>query len=225
MLLLELREQVWLRGEEHLQAFLQRRGMTAREAQTLSRPQKMNQVRDTLVQRLCEGLVCMPNDLFRWYGDMGHALAALNVPLPMNVPFALKNVPYARLEEVLHQLAQEEEQSSKPSIVHGGRLFINVRRLMELEQVSRVHKELQWKGFTHNEAQKLLSDDRKSIKLSMLARVCVAFKCLPNDVYDFEGPEGHVLSPLRKAPVVNVRERLGKLSEAELRRVLGLIKN
>jgi DNA-binding Xre family transcriptional regulator len=96
---------------------------------------------------------------------------------------------------------------------------------MELEQVSKVHKELQRKGFTHNEAQKLLSDDRKSIKLSMLARVCVAFKCLPNDVYDFEGPEGHVLFPLRKAPVVNVRERLGKLSEAELRRVLGLIKN
>lgn len=199
--------------------------MTAREAQTLSRPQKMNQVRDTLVQRLCEGLVCMPNDLFRWHGDMGHALAALNVPLPMNVPDALKNVPYARLEEVLHQLAQEEQQSSKPSVVHGGRLFINVRRLMELEQVSKVHKELQRKGFTHNEAQKLLSDDRKSIKLSMLARVCMAFKCLPNDVYDFEGPEGHVLSPLRKAPVVNVRERLGKLSEAELRRVLGLIKN
>ena len=111
-------------------------------------------------------------------------------------------------------LAQKLYEEEVPMTrMHGGRMFINVRRLLEQRGVKKLHRELKWMGFTHGEAAGLLSDKRVAIKLPLLTKVCVAFKCMPNDIYDFAGPEGHVLNAVRKAPVVAIDARLAGLTQ------------
>lgn len=203
------------------QAFLMTRGLTAREARTVSRPERMRQVRYRLLQRLCEGLLCTPNDVFRWTGATGSHLEALNRPGVPNLAEQLRGVEdlneLQRLIDVARAALENEPVTPR---VHDGRLFMNVRRFMELRSGDHMQKGLIAMGFSKGEASGLLSDDQKAFKLPMLTRVCVAFRCLPNDVLDFEGPERHVLAELKKPPVRPVPPLTEGLSEAQLRRVL-----
>jgi|GEM_PF-1334115 len=225
MLQLDVRDLARMRGEEYLQAFLQRNGFTVRESRTLSNPAKIQLVRESTVQRLCELFGCLPNDLFRWRGNGDHVLAVLNVAPIENMQIMLWGLSKDMLEKMVEVLAQETKRANVAPVVKGGRLFLNVRRLMELRQEEKPLRALKRMGFTQNEAVKLLGDDRKSFNVSMLMRVCTAFKCLPNDVFDFEGPEGHVLDAVRKGQVVDLYEQLRRLGPTELRRVLNLLKN
>jgi DNA-binding Xre family transcriptional regulator len=213
-------------GAEHVQAFLIERGLSAREARTVTHPTEVRQVRDSLLQRLCEGLLCTPNDLFRWTGVGESHLHYLNVGDPPSFALWLRGVrdpkEVERLMARAHEVLAEEVPMTR---MHGGRMFINVRRLLEQRGVKKLHRELKRMGFTHGEAAGLLSDKRVAIKLPLLTKVCVAFKCMPNDIYDFAGPEGHVLNAVRKAPVVAIDARLAGLTQEQLRKVLWKVIN
>src|SRR5690606_21274017 len=78
MIRLHLNDLLRTKGAEHPQAFLVGLGFTVGEARTLVNGHKVAQMRDSMVQRLCERLLCTPNDLFRWHGPADHPLAALN---------------------------------------------------------------------------------------------------------------------------------------------------
>lgn len=201
--------------------FLMERGLTAREARSVCHPKQMRQLRDSLLQRLCEGLLCTPNDVFRWVGAADNELMQLNVGPANSIATRLQRMTDPKEAERMLQRALKmlEEEPLTPRM-HGGRLFINVKRLLEQRGMKRYHWSLMRMGFSHGEAARLLSNERKAVKISLLTRVCVAFKCLPNDVYDFEGPAGHVLLAVKKAPVLVLDERLSKLTEAQLRRLL-----
>lgn len=221
MLEVNVNSVAWMNGSEHVQAFLMERGLTAREARTLTHPKKMRQVRDSLLQRLCEGLLCTPNDVFRWTGPKESLLSGLNTGTATALVHQLKAMREPKdAERLLEKALKVLEEEPEVKRMHGGRLFINVRRLLEQRGVKKLHRELKRMGFTHGEAAGLLSERRRSIKLKLLKRLCEAFHCLPNELYDFEGPEGHVLEAVRKAPVVSLDARLKGLSEAQLRRVL-----
>jgi len=221
MLLLYLDDMMRMKGAEHPQAYLQGLGFTAREARTLAHRNEKAVMRDSVLQRLCEGLLCTPNDVFRWFGLADHHLIALNVGAAYGVAGKMKLAKSAAEGELMLAKALAALEAEEPvERMHDGRLFLNVERLLRQRQVKKLSRELVRMGFTWMEAQRLLSPKRLAFKLSMLTRLCVAFECLPNALFDFEGPERHVLNAVRKdeAPVLD--ERLKGLTEAQLRRVL-----
>lgn len=209
------------KGAEHPQAYLIGLGFTAREARTLIHGDKVEQMRDSMLQRICEHLLCTPNDVFRWYGPKDHLLMALNRSSASRVADVMKQAKSAAeskrmLEKALEALAEEEPQLK----MHGGRLFLNVERLLRQRQVKKMNRELVRMGFTAMEAQRLLSPERVAFKMKMLKRLCEAFRCLPNELFDFEGPEGHVLNAVRKEEMPMLDERLKGLTEEQVRRVV-----
>lgn len=221
MLELNVERLVRMHGADYPQTFLVGRGLSAREARTVWHPKEIKQVRDSLLQRLCEGLLCTPNDVFVWRGGTDSILSGLNKgPVQSLADRLLREQDPKEVERLVQQALKVLEEEPVVRRIHGGRLRLNVRRLLEQKGVKRLHHELMQMGFSHGEAAGLLGDRRQAIKLPLLARVCEAFHCLPNDVYDFEGPEGHVLGALQKEPVVKLDARLEGLTEAQLRRVL-----
>ncbi len=226
MLQMNVGRMAQMQGAEHVQVFLIERGLSAREARTVTHPKEVRQVRDSLLQRLCEGLLCTPSDVFRWEGESESYLNKLNAGDPPSFALWLRGVrdpkEVERLMARAHEVLAEEVPMTR---MHGGRMFINVRRLLEQRGVKKLHRELKRMGFTHGEAAGLLSDKRRAIKLPLLTKACVAFHCFPNDLYDFEGPEGHVLNAVRKAPVVAIDARLDGLTQEQLRKVLWKVMN
>lgn len=215
---------LWIRGTEHPQAYLIKQGFSAREARTLVNGNKIAQMRDSVLQRLCEVLLCTPNDVFRWYGPKDHWLMALNRGGDKAIATVFREAKTEKEAQELLAKALEALEAEKPvQRVHGGRLFLNVERLLRERQVKKLNRELVRMGFTWMEAQRLLSPDRKAFKMSMLTRLCEAFQCLPNDLFDFDGPQGHVLEAVRKEPVEQLDERLSNLTEEQVRRVLKAI--
>jgi DNA-binding Xre family transcriptional regulator len=221
MLELNVERLVRMHGADYPQTFLVGRGLSAREARTVWHPKEIKQVRDSLLQRLCEGLLCTPNDVFVWRGGTDSILSGLNKgPVQSLADRLLREQDPKEVERLVQQALNVLEEEPVVRRIHGGRLRLNVRRLLEQKGVKRLHHDLMQMGFSHGEAAGLLGESRMAIKLPLLARLCEAFHCLPNDVYDFEGPEGHVLGALQKEPVVKLDARLEGLTEAQLRRVL-----
>lgn len=208
------------KGAEHPQVYLMKFGFSAREARTLVHGIKVEQMRDRVLQRLCEALLCVPNDVFRWFGAADNHLVHLNKWPTIQVTRQLKGAKSAEdadrlLARALAAIAQEDPVQR----MTGGRLFLNVGRLLLQRQVKHPNRELVRMGFTWMEAQRLLSSERKAFKMKVLTRLCIAFGCLPNELFDFEGPEGHVLNAVRKAEACVLDERLSGLTDEQLRRV------
>lgn len=177
-------------------------------------------IRDSSVQRICEAFDCTPNELFRWYGSKESHLQALNI-LPMAPPTAfLKELNQQELDLLFEKAQSLTAQPKVNTDLPKGTLRLNVLRLVEQRQPGDVHTFLSTKGFTTAEAKKLLSDDRKAVKLGVLTRLCVVFGCLPNDLYDWEGSEEHRLNALRKTPVIDLKGLLEQLPPEEVQRVL-----
>jgi len=217
MLQLHVSTLVEMHGAEHQQTFLIKYGLSPREARTVSYPQKMRMMRYGLLQRVCEGLLCTPNDVFRWSGKKDSHLKVLNRTGKKSLSERLGALKDPKeYDRLMEELLDALEAEPKVKRMHDGRLFLNVGRLLRMRGVKKLHRELKRMGFTHNEAANLLSGRQKAFKLSLLTRVCVAFNCLPNDVLDFEGPEGHVLQALKKEPVVSLEGRLAGLTEEQL---------
>lgn len=212
---------VALRSSGSGRAYLQRMGFTAREARGLLSQIKPVQVRDSMVQRLCETLVCEPNDLMRWTGAATDALAKLNQPLPTSLPDQLQWIAQQQAEKLLAERMEKMKEATKVGTGIKGTLRLDVGHLLSMRQERLPLRYLQRLGFSKMEAQTLLSDQRMAVRMSLLTRLCQALKCMPNDLYRWDGPEGHVLSPLRRGPVPDAAALMRGVPLSELRRVLG----
>ena len=106
MLELNVERLVRMHGAERGQVLLMKRGLSAREARTVWHPKGIRQVRDSLLQRLCEGLLCTPNDVFVWRGGAESFLKGLNKGPVQSIADRLgreqdpKEVSHRRAEEM-----------------------------------------------------------------------------------------------------------------------------
>lgn len=220
MLKLNLTPLIQAKGFTKSQAFLRKHGFTAREARTLMSKKGVLLIRDSTIQRLCETFMCEPNDLFAWTDKEHNRLKRLNVG-PLS---SLQDLAKGKSEEEIRLLMErlKQELENKPSLLLNGkgRLFVNVRRLIELRQEPYPQRFLEMNGFTKTEANKLLDPKRTSIRMKMLSRLCVFFDCDPNQLFDWEGSDEHFLNDLRKEPAVDMRAAFDRLPPTVLRRLL-----
>lgn len=212
MLQLQLSSLIAAKGFSHHQSFLRHNGFSHREARTLTDKRKKRLLKDSVIQRLCEALLCQPNDLFTWNGDPDSTLAVLNVAPSVAMADRLAGKPQHEVQQIITELQKQLQTKPLPEVVNQGRLFLNVRRLVEQRQQPHPQRFLERNGFTQSEAYTLIgSETRTSVKLAMLTRLCLFFNCLPNDLFDWDGPENHFLSVLQKDPPVNLKGILLKL--------------
>ncbi|MCB9192671.1 MAG: helix-turn-helix domain-containing protein [Flavobacteriales bacterium] len=97
---------------------------------------------------------------------------------------------------------------------------MNLERLIALRGVKHMRAYLVNHGFSDGEARNLLSGKTKSVRLDLLTRLCEAFECSPNDLLDWRGDAGHVLSQLRKSMAPNIEQLLEGKSPQELEEIL-----
>jgi len=225
MLTLDLKPLVALKGEQKVVPYLVAHGMTVSRARMVEGGDKVRMMRDDTVRELCEILDCMPNDLFRWNGASEHRLAVLNRAPLRRLEDVMMGKDHADLAMIWAELqARDSEKVAQPR-VRGGRVWLNVRRLMEMRSVSHPAKTLQRFGFSEMVARKLTDIARRDgdtyLKMPLLIRLCEKLDCFPNDLYDFEGPQGHVLDGLRKTPLERIADLLKRMTAEEARRLLG----
>lgn len=205
--------------------FLRSKGFSARASRTITRPAGVRVLPDRQLQQLCEVFHCTPNGLFTWHGPDTHLLAALNEP-PMHrlqmVTFGLKQHDM----EALLSRAEEMLKERKAATSHvGGRLFLNIGRLIAERQQELPRRYLIKKGFTPGEVQGLLSAERKAVRLPVLQLLCEVFGCLPDDLYDHEGNAQQLLHVLHRPKPLRLEDALEQLPLedrwAVLRELLG----
>jgi DNA-binding Xre family transcriptional regulator len=218
MIYIDLFPIVELRGGAKVTSYLVQKGFTYGEARTLMHGKKLVQVRDVTVFRLCEALQCTPSDLFGWSGADTDALAVLNTRRPKPIYALMEGLNYEERVAFWKKLeALSLEHPKKPEVL-GGKLLLNVRRLVRFETLKSPLQELQRRGLTEMEARAVLSDWRAGLRMGVLTKLCRAFACLPDDLYAFTGPEGHVLSGLRRTGFVEQ----GMVSDEVMRGLMGV---
>jgi DNA-binding Xre family transcriptional regulator len=221
MLELDITRIIGQQSTESPAAYLHKRGFTKREVRSLSHPSSMKQIRDQVIQRLCETLHCTPNDLFRWKGALNPLYNKLNGPAMSHACTLLGTMNQEQVDTAVSK-ALELASGMQPVTSTGqGRLWLNVGHAVAQRQQPQPLKFLKQKGFTEMQGRKLLSSERKSIRLAVLSRLCVVLGCLPNDLFDWEGSEEHHLNVLRKPAVVDLKGLLEQLPPDKVRRVLG----
>ena len=220
MLKLNLAPLIREKGSTKAQAFLRKHGFTAREARSLMNTKGIRLVKDSTILRLCEALVCEPNDLFQWIGPKESSLAKLNVATQQHIGAYLARLPQQAVTEKVQELLKAMEDIETPQTKIEGRLFLNVGRLVAERQQASALRFLIENGFTRMEANKLLDPKRVAFKLTMLSRLCVCFNCMPNELFDWDGPNEHFLSSLKKVLVIDLRTEFEKLPPAVVRRLM-----
>jgi len=215
MLTVDVAPMVRLRGGQRVTVFLTDRGFTYAEARSFAQSGKVVQIKDRTLQRLCEALDCLPNDLFGWRGADTDALAVLNTRRLRPIDDLLKGKDAEELKQFWARArALAEGQQPRPK-VKGGVLRPDLRQLIALHTTRPAHLELMRRGLTEMETRTLLGDDRSAMRLTLMTRLCRSFACLPNDLYGFEGPEDHVLNALKRDRLPN----LSQLSDEVLRKL------
>ena len=220
MLTLILSGLVAHRGTDSVGVFLRKHGFTQRTSRNLSHDGATKQLRDSTVQQLCEALCCTPNSLFLWTGDPSSHLAKLKKGYFENPADQLAWMGQADVERVLKEVEGLVGGMEKQSVGGTGRLRLNVRRLIEQRQQPHPMVYLERMGFTRTQAQILLDPERKAFRLRVLTQLCERFECLPDDLFDWEGSEGHFLNVLRKTPSIDLSVSLKGLSSADAARVV-----
>ena len=104
-------------------------------------------------------------------------------------------------------------------------LVLNLERLLRLRGISYGVSYLMNHGYTEGEARHLLNGKPKMLRLSMLTRLSETFQCTPNELFDWNGEAGHVLSTLRKTETPNIQQLLDGMSPQEIEDVLRRIAN
>jgi DNA-binding Xre family transcriptional regulator len=207
-------------GFKSAAVYLRERGFTVKETRTLSHPHKRQILRDTTVKRLCEALLCTPNDLFRWQGPQESHLNVLNIAPASSIDSVFGHLNQRELDQLVSKV-QELAISTEPALTDGeGHLWLHVPHIIAQRQQSQPYPFLKTKGFTHSESATLLDPTRKAFKLTVLSRLCLAFDCLPNDLFDWEGSEEHYLNALRKRPAPDLKTLLSKLPPEKVQELL-----
>jgi len=221
MLVLDIAYLAVLKGEKYLVPFLVRKGMSLSRAKQLAHGGKVRMLRDDTVRELCEILECMPNALFNWTGASDHRLGQLKQAPAIRLQAVLVEKSEAEIAQLWKDVLEREPRK----LVRGGVVWLNVRRMMELRSAEISYKTLQRYGFSEMVARTLTDvkrrDGRVYLKMQMLTRLCEKLGCEPNDLYDFAGPEGHVLDGLRKTHVAGLDALIKRMTPEEVRRLLG----
>jgi DNA-binding Xre family transcriptional regulator len=220
-LVLDIRPIVALHTAGSGRAYMQQQGFTDREARWMLSDRKPVLVRDSMMQRLCEVLLCEPNDLLRWTGDANDPLAKLNQPIPVPLHDQLRWVGQGTVEQLLADRIEKMQEAPRPEGAAKGKLRLDVAHLLDIRQVSLKMRHLQQLGFSKMEAQTLLSANRTMIRMDVMLRLCKRLYCMPNDLYVWDGPEGHVLSGLRRKPVPDAQALIRGMALADLKKALG----
>lgn len=101
---------------------------------------------------------------------------------------------------------------------------IDVNRLLKMRGVEFGAVWLSKRGMSYKQAVRITSGKTKSISLSLLYKLCKAFKCTPNELLVYE-PEGNTdldfLKPLKRHVAPSPLDVLKGLTQEEIERVLG----
>jgi DNA-binding Xre family transcriptional regulator len=65
-------------------------------------------------------------------------------------------------------------------------LKLNIKYIATLRGYTKAYAFLMKIGFSHNTAQRLASGNAKNIPLDNLEKICIALRCTPNDVLDWQ---------------------------------------
>lgn len=204
MVEMDLLPMVRLNGGTRVTSYLVEHGFTYGEARKLSRGDTLVQIRDRTVQHLCEALRCTPSDLFCWRGKETDALAVLNRRRPKPLHALLEGKTEVERMALWQKVTEWNATHTPQPRVVGGRLKLDVQRLVWLRTSRSPWKELQDMGLTEMEARGVLRADRYALRMKVLTKLCEGFGCLPDDLFSFEGPEGHVLSGLQRSELLDV---------------------
>jgi len=225
MLVLDIEHLARRKGEMRLVPFLVRSGMSLSRAKQVASGKKMRMLRDDTVRELCEIMECMPNDLFTWTGALKHPLARLRKSPVRRLQDVLIGKSAEELEVLWKEMEALDAERQPKEVVRGGTVWLNVRRLMEMRSAELPYRTLQRMGFSVMVARTLTGEERKDgqkyVKMRLLTLLCEKLAVEPNDLYDFTGPEGHVLDGLRKPAVKGLDELMKRMTPEEVRKLLG----
>lgn len=101
-------------------------------------------------------------------------------------------------------------------------LRLNLERLFQLHGVRHRQAYLINHGFTRDQARKLLDPKLSSLKFRTQTRLCKAFKCLPNDLYYYDGPDPGHLKVLNRKSVPKTDGMLEGLSPDDITELVKL---
>lgn len=224
MLQLDIAKIVGAKAPESVAVYLCDRGFSAKEARTLSHPHETQLLRDTTVMRLCEALLCTPNNLFRWRGPQESHLNILNTAAMSSMDTVIGQMSQQDLELFVSKVQKLTAELEQPATDGEGRLWLNVSYVITQRQQARPQSFLIDNGFTRSESRKLLDPNRKVFRVTILSRLCLTFGCLPNDLFDREGSETHYLNVLRKQTPLDLKQLLSGLAPEKVQEVLRLLK-
>jgi DNA-binding Xre family transcriptional regulator len=108
-------------------------------------------------------------------------------------------------------------------------LFLNLNRLFYLRGITNPHRFLVQNGFSANISQRILHNQKTTIKMQHLLRLCELLRCTPNDLFDFQLGKNkfidkdHPLHSLKKQPIpVNLQEYFKEASFNEIEELQNL---
>lgn len=91
-------------------------------------------------------------------------------------------------------------------------LKYNITRLFDLRGIIHPTAFLREKGFTRSESERFPQEKMKGLSLSQIERLCLALKCLPNDLFVWipkKEEENNEDNPLWKIKVKNIKSIKG----------------
>ncbi len=68
-------------------------------------------------------------------------------------------------------------------------LKLNVKYIATLRGYPKAYAFMMKIGFTHNTAQRLAAGNARNITLDTLEKICIALRCTPNDLLDWQAGE------------------------------------
>jgi len=95
-------------------------------------------------------------------------------------------------------------------------LHLNIARLVKMRSKQRPLVYLITHGFTRDEARSLLNPKLKSVKLSLMTRLCNLFVCYPTDLFGHNGPKESHLEVLNVPEGPEAETLLDGLSPKEI---------
>ena len=84
---------------------------------------------------------------------------------------------------------------------------LNLQRLLDLNDIKKGRAFLINHGYTPDEVRGLLRNTPKEMSFSMMTRLCHTFRCMPNDLFTWEGEPSSHLQELKR-PEVTAFEKL-----------------
>lgn len=108
-------------------------------------------------------------------------------------------------------------------------LKLDIDKHCRLRKQTITHAYLRREGFSHWVSHQLTNSKNKNLKFHDLERLCILFKCTPNDLLEWvpnnqadETNSEHPLAPLKKEK--NMADDIGNLSYAQLKELAKIIR-